>query len=118
MKVAIAKVFRMTKSELRHECINLISVVGNNLHGDEDFVLERLADHIGEDLALIYPRTLNADEKEMIELENSLTDEDIRIILKHFGGYLIASKLRDFSLSAIVDAFDDCEEESFVQFLR
>lgn len=116
MKVAIAKVFRISKKELQKKCIELI--VNEALLTDQ----ETIAECIGEDLACLY----NADpdmgvytQEEIDQFARDLSDEDIRLILKHFGGRMIYDSLNgDNTEGGIANAFDDCVNETFVQFLK
>ena len=117
MKVAIAKVFRMSSSELKRKCVELINKRSEMIDGDHDQIIEELSECIGENLALLYPLPYYPDYEEMLR-ELTMTEEEIRLVLKHFGGLLIVDSLYGISEESIMQAFDDCLEETFVQFLR
>ena len=122
MKVAIAKVFRISKKELQKKCIELIVRKAESISGDSEVVRETLSECIGDDLACLY----NADvsygvysQKEIDQFARDLSDEDIRLILKHLGGRVIYDSLDgDNTEEDIAEAFDDCYNETFVQFLK
>lgn len=127
MKVAIAKVFRMSKSDLQRYCLDLIYRSGCALKGaDPEDVVDRLGDCIGSDLARLFPDLMcfkysSVDERDLHlrEIGKQLTDEDIRLILKHLGGRMIYDSLKgDFTEESFAKTFDDCNEETFVQFLK
>lgn len=122
MKVAIAKVFRISKKELQKKCIELIVREAESIPEDAETVIETLAECVGKDLAYLY----NADvsygmysQEEIDQFARDLSDEDIRLILKHFGGRMIYDSLNgDNTEGGIANAFDDCINETFVQFLK
>lgn len=122
MKVAIAKVFRMSKKELQKKCVELIVKEGERSGLDSKEVIEFLAECIGEDLAYLHdadPEYGVYSQEEIDQFAKDLSDEDMRLILKHFGGNLIYDSLNgDTTEGGIVNAFDDCKNETFVQFLK
>ena len=119
MKVAIAKVFRMSKKDLQKKCIELIRKKADLIEGDYDTVKGELAECIGEDSAELLDLAYQENPDE--ELIKDIDDEEIRIILKHLGGFLIAEGISTDGVISEVDlmeSFDDCKCETFVHFLK